>query len=463
MTHAQETLPWRGIFRDLPREHGFEPLRVEGRVPDDLHGALYRCGPAKFSVGSDAYPHWFDGDGAMTAVRFGAAGVEGAVRVIDTHWLRQEQAANRRLYRGYSQIGSGLRRWLLPKNPANTSVLPWEGQLLALWEAGLPIAVDPATLDAYGETDFGGRIRRPLSAHPHRAGGRLFNFGVRYGPRTVLDLYEFGDEVRRFASVPLARATSVHDFMATPRHLIFFCPPVRLRMARFLASLGTFESSLVWEPENGTEIIVVPLDAPRKPIRFTVPPFFQWHFVNAWEERGTIVVDYIPYDDFETNTWYGRAPYEPSGPAPPSVYARARLDLATRQMDVEVFSGVSSDFPAIAPENAGREHEHAWLLRYDETVGLPLRLSRFEPKTRIWRDVPLGPHSVPSEAVVVPGGWVLSLVYDGARDASYVAVIDGARPEDGPVARLWFDHAIPFLFHGTWADPTTRSTFSPND
>ena len=46
---------------------------------------------------------------------------------------------------------------------------------------------------------------------------------------------------------------------------------------------------------------------------------------------------------------------------------------------------------------------------------------------------------------------MLSLVYDGGRDASYVAVIDGARPEDGPVARLWFDHAIPFPFHGAWA------------
>ncbi|MDP9194057.1 MAG: carotenoid oxygenase family protein [Acidobacteriota bacterium] len=462
MMQAQENLQWRGIFRDLPREHGYEPLRVEGRLPDDLHGALYRCGPARFSIGGDLYPHWFDGDGAMTAVRFGGANVEGAVRVIDTHWLREEQAANRRLFRGYSQIGSGMRRWRLPKNPANISVLPWDGQLLALWEAGLPIAVDPATLDTRGETDFGGRIRRPLAAHPHRGGKTLYNFGVRYGPRTFLDLYEFGGEVRRIASIPLARATPTHDFMATPRYLIFFCSPVRLRMPRFLASLRTFESSLFWEPEHGTEIIIVPLDAPQKPIRFTVPPFFQWHFVNAWEEGGTIVVDYIPYDDFETNAWYGRAPYEPTSPSPPSRYERARIDPAKKTMSVEVLSDVSSDFPAIAPGDAGQPHDHAWLLRYDESAGLPLTLSRFETKTGRWRDVPFDAHSVPSEAVVIPSGWVLSLVYDGERDASYVAVIDGARPEDGPVAKLWFDHAIPFLFHGAWA-PAARPAFSQTD
>ncbi|MEO8380259.1 MAG: carotenoid oxygenase family protein [Acidobacteriota bacterium] len=452
MTNLEQDLPWRGIFRDLPREHGFEPLRVEGQVPPELQGELYRCGPARFGVGDDTYPHWFDGDGAVAAVRFGER-VEGAVRLIDTHWLRAEQAANRRLYRGYCQLGSGLRRWGLPKNPGNISVLPWDGELLALWEAGLPIALDPQTLATRGETDLGGKLRRPLSAHPHRAGGTLYNFGVRYGPRTVLDLYAFEHEVRRITSIPLARATAVHDFMTTARHLIFFCPPVHLRMGRFLAGLRTFESSLSWEPEHGTEIIVVPLASPDKPFRFTVPAFFQWHFINAWEERdGMLVVDFLPYDDFTTNTWYGRAPYDPPTAAPPSRYARARIDLASRRMEIEVLAHTSFEFPAIQSEEVNQPHASTWLLSFDD---LPPTLGRFETGTRTWRPVPLGPHTVPSEPVLVsrngsPDAWVLSLVYDAGRDASYVAVIDGARPEDGAVARVWFDHFIPFLFHGAF-------------
>jgi all-trans-8'-apo-beta-carotenal 15,15'-oxygenase len=453
MMNAQQDLPWRGIFRDLPREHGFEPLRVEGRLPDDLNGALYRCGPARFSIGGEPYLHWFDADGAVTAVRVNGGRAEGAVRTVDTRWLRKERAANQQLYRSYAQLGKGWRRWLtLPKNPANISVMPLNGDVLALWEAGLPIALDPATLATRGETDLGGRIGPTFSAHPHRAGGTLFNFGVRYGAKFSIDLYSFDKQYpKRIGSVPLQRPTIVHDFIATPRHLIFFCPPVRLRLARLLGGMGSFDSNLVWEPEHGTEIIVVPIASPHDAVRFTVPPFFQWHFINAWEERGAIVVDYIPYDDFETNAWFGRAPYDPPRPSPPSRYARARLDLTTKQMSVEVLSDVSSDFPAIHAKDAGNEHDHTWLLRYDETAGLPPTLTRFEAKTRKWRDVPLGSHSVPSEAVVVPQGWVLSLVYDGGRDASYVAVIDGARPEDGPVARLWFDHAIPFPFHGAWA------------
>lgn len=449
-----QTLPWRGIFRDLPREHGYEPLRVEGQLPDDLRGALYRCGPARFSIGGEPYLHWFDADGAVSAVRFGDGKAVGAVRTVETRWLRTERAANRQLYRSYAQLGRGWRRWLtLPKNPANISVIPWNGQLLALWEAGLPIALDPMTLETHGETNLGGRIGPTFSAHPHRAGGTLFNFGVHYGRRFSIDLYALNGVPRRLASVPLPRPTVVHDFMVTAHHAIFFCAPIRLRLGRLLAGIESFNANLAWEPDHGTEIIVIPLAQTDKPVRFTVPSFFQWHFVNAWEQGGVLVVDHIPYDDFETNEWFGRAPYDPPTPPPPSRYARTRIDLVAKSMKTEVLSDTAScEFPAIHPGDAGLPQRNVWLL----CDGLPSTLRRFEPRTRTYRTVPLGPETVPSEPVVVsraghPDGWVLSLVYDGTRDASYVAVIDGARPEEGPVAKLWFDHAIPFPFHGSWA------------
>jgi FADH2 O2-dependent halogenase len=53
MMNIQATPAWRGVFRDLPREHGFEPLRVEGTLPAQLRGVLYRCGPARFSIGGE--------------------------------------------------------------------------------------------------------------------------------------------------------------------------------------------------------------------------------------------------------------------------------------------------------------------------------------------------------------------------------------------------------------------------
>ena len=68
--------------------------------------------------------------------------------------------------------------------------------------------------------------------------------------------------------------------------------------------------------------------------------------------------------------------------------------------------------------------------------------------------VPTG--HVPSEPVLVPRGeaeddaWVLDLVYDSTSDHSYLAVLDGQRLEDGPVATAHFDHRIPVTFHGSF-------------
>ena len=55
--------------KDLGREHGFEPLVVEGTLPAGLRGTLYRNGPGKFGQFGTRYKHPFEGDGAATAVR----------------------------------------------------------------------------------------------------------------------------------------------------------------------------------------------------------------------------------------------------------------------------------------------------------------------------------------------------------------------------------------------------------
>src|SRR5215472_5991750 len=76
-------LAWTGGMRDLAREHGFEPLRVRGKLPEGLAGTLYRNGPGRFSAaGKERYGHWFDGDGAVCAMRLAGGRATGAVRVV---------------------------------------------------------------------------------------------------------------------------------------------------------------------------------------------------------------------------------------------------------------------------------------------------------------------------------------------------------------------------------------------
>ncbi len=53
------------------------------------------------------------------------------------------------------------------KNAANTSIILWAGRLLALFEAGQPVAMDPFTLETLGTDLLGGNVKA----------GAAFDFG----------------------------------------------------------------------------------------------------------------------------------------------------------------------------------------------------------------------------------------------------------------------------------------------
>jgi carotenoid cleavage dioxygenase len=47
-------------------------------------------------------------------------------------------------------------------------------------------------------------------------------------------------------------------------------------------------------------------------------------------------------------------------------------------------------------------------------------------------------------------GWVMSFVYDRARDASALVVLDAASFDGPPVATVALPQRVPFGFHGNW-------------
>src|SRR5437764_8624186 len=159
---------WRLGFESLEVEHDAEvELAVEGRLPAELDGTLYRIGPARMEVYGERYRHWFDGDGMVHALRLsnGKAGYRN--RFVATDKKSEEDAARRRLYPGFGTppAGGALARMRRArgKSAANTNIVFHGGKLLALWEAGRPWRVDPVTLETIGEDDMGGVLG------PHQA------------------------------------------------------------------------------------------------------------------------------------------------------------------------------------------------------------------------------------------------------------------------------------------------------
>jgi all-trans-8'-apo-beta-carotenal 15,15'-oxygenase len=446
--------------QNLPREHGFEPLEVRGAPPADLRGTLLRNGPGLFELFGTRYRHLFEGDGAITAVRFGD-GARGAVRVTESAGLREERAARRPLHNFAVSWPRRMRNLLTgrQKNTANTSVIQWQGRTLALMEAGRPteILVGADDLTTLGETDLGGVVGRTFSAHPHRVPSRraTYNFGVEYGRQNELRLYELPDAgaARVVARVPLPLAVMCHDFVVTDRHAIWFLHPLAVDLARLFTGRATSLDELFrWRGDRASEVVIVPLDRPAEVTRFEVPHSWVWHFASA-QTRGTeIVVDYVHYPDASSFTELARTA-ERFVPGTPH---RATLDLRGRGFRTEPVADCAAEFPRVHPELETGDYRDVWLALDDgEAIG---RLE-IESGAVVRHPLPAGqrggePIPVPKRG---PGRgerdvWVLVLAYDAIADRSGVLIFDGARFPDPPVASAWFDHRIPVTFHGTWVD-----------
>ena len=120
--------PWR-------EEGDAFDLEIEGELPRELNGALYRIGPNPHFKPLARY-HWFDGDGMVHAfiLRDGRAAYRN--RYVRTEGLTAEIKNGRALFGGLLGKPRELPPELPPfKNAANTNIIGYADRLLALFEA----------------------------------------------------------------------------------------------------------------------------------------------------------------------------------------------------------------------------------------------------------------------------------------------------------------------------------------
>jgi all-trans-8'-apo-beta-carotenal 15,15'-oxygenase len=466
---------WMSSFRNVTREHGFEPLRVEGTLPPELVGTYVRNGPGIVELFGRRYGHWFDGDGLLSAVRFADGGARGAVRLLETEGLLEERRRGAPYFGAFGSTPPG--RWNpiralrvmrgTSKNPANTNVLYWADRLLALCEIGRPFEVDPDDLTSWGETDLGGVIPRSFSAHPHRVAetGYVYNLGTQIGRPNAIDLFALRPDgtAGRLTTLPLDFPTLIHDFAATDRHLVVFVAPLRLKLLPMLLGRKSFAECLTWEPDRGTEVIVVPLDAPSSPVRFRAEPFWAWHVGNAFERDGRIVIDLVRYRDYPSSgEWLAGMLSAGPGMDADGLLTRTVVDPRARTVRHETLRDRTGEFPRVAPGRDGRAvRQLYWAEHATPEVGRhgpPDTVVRVDAETGATDRYRFAAGHWPSEAVFAPRpgasgedeGWLLTQVYDATSDTSYFAILDAARVSDGPVATAHLDHHVPLSFHGQW-------------
>lgn len=461
---------WAKAIAQPPVEFGPAPLpTISGTVPTGLRGSLYRNGPARLERGTQRVGHWFDGDGAILGVHFTDAGATGVYRYVQTAEYQAEQKADKLVFGGYGMQPPGPiweRFSKSTKNAANTSVVALPDKLLALWEGGQPHALDLETLTTFG-LDHLGQLEdsQSYSAHPKRAQtGEIYNFGVGYGKNAVLHVYRSDrtGQIQQKAAIALDGLPMIHDFVLAGPYLVFFISPVRLNPLPLLTKLKSFSDSLSWQPELGTQVLVIDRFTLEVVSRGEAEPWYQWHFGNGYlDTHGSVVVDLVRYEDFQTNKYLKEvATGRTQTPAQRTLW---QIHLDPQSGQISVINQVCDrpcEFPSVAPHEVGQASRYTYLAVHrpgaDISQELFGALARFDYQTGTLTEANLGENCYPMEPIYAADvqnpeqGWILTVVFDGNRNGSEVWVFDADHLDTEPVCRLALPSVVPFGFHGTW-------------
>ena len=495
---------WASAFRNVGVELSDVPLEAaRGAIPAALVGTLYRNGPGRLERGGQWVHHPFDGDGMITALRFEGGRALLRNRFVRTEGWQAEEQAGRFVYRGVfgtQKPGGPLANAfdLRLKNIANTHVVRLGDQLLALWEAAEPHALDPDTLETRGLSRLDGLLKpgEAFSAHPrfdpgHHGAPRMVTFGVKTGPRSTIRLMEFAaaddpvQGVRAGQLLAERRDTFqgfafLHDFAITPGWAVFLQNAVAFNPLPFVLGQKGAAQCLASKPGEAGAFWLIPRpgagnpagsDAPAAPLQVPAPEGFVFHHLNAFESADgrELVVDSIVYADFPSigpDTDFRQVDFET---IPEGQLMRCRIDLELartqpeRAVRQEWLEHRCCEFACVNPARQGRDARYAWMAVTERERGNdPLqaieKLDLVTGERRLWSAAPRGfvsePLMVPDPTATAhdPGsedrGWVLCLVWNGARCASDLVILNAADMREQAVLELPL--AIPHGLHGSW-------------
>jgi all-trans-8'-apo-beta-carotenal 15,15'-oxygenase len=462
---ALEEKPWLLGYQSagmLRFQAGPGDIKVDGRIPDQLNGTLYRNGPGGHEVAGHRYAHWFDGDGMLHAFDLRGGRVSHRGRMLNTPKRRAEDDAGRPLFDGFGTRVPRPRALRGPDdiNTANINVLLHGGRLMALWEGGSPAEIDPQSLEFRDFVTFSPETSGlPFSAHTRTdTDGTLWSIGYA-GYAGKIILYRIGSD-GKLAGVKLLDVSPtpmLHDFMVTERYLVLIMPPWLYEADKG----GSFMQRHIWRPELGGRAVIIDKNTLETVRQIELPAFWAFHYSNAWEDGGgNIRFDFPRYADPElARDGFARIMDGdwPTGETPG--YMMATLNIADGSYREErAFEGAAAEFPRISAGMTGRRHERTLLCRAG-IGGNPAHpgfteTAMFYPSTGRIDSFRHGPPEMAEEAVFASATdgseWVLQTVLDFNDAATRLKIFPAGDLAGGPAAVATLPYFVPLGLHGLY-------------
>ncbi|ARV57738.1 Apocarotenoid-15,15'-oxygenase [Nostocales cyanobacterium HT-58-2] len=469
---------WQRGYESLAKEFDYWIDDIEGQIPQELHGTLFRNGPGLLDINGQRIHHPFDGDGMISRITFSKGGAHFRNRYVRTTAYLEEQKAGKILYRGVfgTQKPGG---WLANaldfklKNIANTNVIYWGGKLLALWEAADPYRLDPYSLETLGKEHFNGVLSegQAFAAHPcfdpsstqDNGAPCLVNFSIKPGLSSIITIFELDTtgKILRKHTHNVPGFAFIHDFAITPNYCIFFQNPVTFNPIPFVLGMRGAGECVKFQPDQPTRIIIIPRNPKHKEVQIIeTHSGFVFHHANAFEVGGEVVLDSICYEslpEVEPESDFREVDFDA---LKPGQLWRFNINLKDETVSRELIESRCCEFPTMHPQKVGRPYRYLYMgAAHSESGNAPLqaflKVDLESGKRQLWSAAPCG---FVSEPIFVPrpnsriedDGWVLALVYDSEYNRSDVVILDARDFNKGPIARLHLKHHIPYGLHGNF-------------
>lgn len=445
-------------------------LIVEGELPRDLNGTLYRAGPNQRFAPRGDY-HLFAGDGMVHAFHIAGGKVDYLNRWVRTAKWRLEDRAGRALINPlnpfdcepeYSDFVLTDRDGL-----ANTAVVWHGGRLLVMEEGHRPYELDPLTLESIGSWDFRGKLQTAMTAHPKidpRTGEMVFFAYMASGAfaaDVAVHKVDAAGLLTESAHIPTPYSSMVHDFVMTENYFMLPVMPITGSLERAMEGGPPF----AWEPDKGVFLGILPRHGgSAENIRWVEMDLcFAFHFMNGFDADGVISVDACQF---------AQAPLFPTPDGEPTGKAQPYLCRWTIDMNAPEPRAVSrrlgefeAEFPQCDPRHAGQAYRHGWYTSSDGQLKSPLAMNdnvfnvigHVDHETGRSDRYSCGQAQV-SEAIFVPAtgdgpegsGYLLSVVTSFDTRTSSLFVFDALQVAAGPLAKVHLSHRVPTGFHGGW-------------
>ena len=475
--------PREPLYQDVLRlgriEGDIADLEIEGEVPPEMDGAFYRVHPDPQFPPRKAGDQFFNGDGMVSMFRVRDGRVRFRQRYAKTDKWKLENAAGRALFGSYrnprtddpSVIGQH-------RGTANTNVLVFGEDLLAMKEDSPCLVMDKLTLDTEGYTDWDGELTlRTFGAHPKidPVTGNLCNIayaskGELSRDATYFELTPEGHVVRR-AEFEVPYYTMLHDFGIAGDYIVIPVSPY----SSDPSVLEQDRPHFYYDRTLPSYIGVMRRDGDGSDMRWFVqdPGVCSCHVMNAFAEGTRVHLD-TPVSKIGSLPFFpdrDGAPFDPE--LAMTELSRFTVDLTSNSDTVESIEKIGEapgEFPRIDDRMAGKPYRHGWMITYDldkpyngppgPFAGVINTLTHFDLATGTEQSWWCGPDGSLQEPCFIPrspgapegDGWLVALVDDHVRNYSDLCIFDALDVAKGPVARAKLPIRLRQGLHGNWAD-----------